>query len=372
MKRQNIDHFKGSPPPERIIEIVKDWEPAARIAETIIAKITALFAIDEKSEILNYDDWEICCDGRFIVHKKFKELLNIEDCKFFSSDDVVQLIPKYLDIHREYRRRHWRVFNQAYGEAYPQLTQEQKEIFDKHLSEGETIYNIDRKSIIGIPFYDDEPELWEKLGIKKEDVESMHFSIYSQGLIFASNKSLDKLPASASHHFFARLSSVHKSSEKAKESFLNMAKHEGSHGISEYIVIRILELKSYSAIMEGLVEAQAEGSGITQKTNISFDSLLDASYMANDNLEGCYIAAPKYYSALFSLLKEKEKNVPDETLWSKIVEQMIYTAFQVQSQPDNDNDEKKTSSFFKILIINLGLNEEYVRKKYDNLNEEEK
>jgi len=148
-----------------------------------------------------------------------------------------------------------------------------------------------------------------------------------------------------------------------------MAKHEGSHGITEDCVIRILNIKEYSSIMEGFVEALAEGTGIYKPTNISFSQLLNASYNPEENIECCYQAAPKYYFALFKKLS-KNLNNDTETAWLEIIKQMIYTAFEIKSQINDKplNDKEKTSRFFKTLIKNLNLDPKKIEKLYNNFN----
>lgn len=320
--------------------------------------------------IINRKDYNIFIHKQFLdIQDKFEQLspnLRLE----WNATKAVAAIKKYLPVKQRARRTHLKLYKQAYAN----LTVAEKKIVEHILVEIPLQRLNLPRTLVCIPYYFDNKLLWEKSGLTDQLIQRIpaYAKIHESGLVFASTKYRNK--AHRRHDYFSYAGEeVEKGTTTSIAiKLLATAKHEGSHGPLDELLLYLLHLTDVSTIAEGLAGSLGNDGRDEKHTDIKLkDFLTSPCIFANTKQQHTlnYICAPKFFTCMVKALII-QRSVTKKESWAILFTQCLKTAIHISNSNSfyKLDENKKVALFYKTLIKDLKVSLSVIDTLYKQLN----
>lgn len=317
------------------------------------------------------EDWEILKvnEGLVISHIDFLMIQDnfnkIEGKKIKWNSEYYKIAMKnYIGKMIEFRQFHTNYFYNS----RQHIDNGNLKVIDDLVKQSKHFIKNDDFLIVAMPSHLDNPQLWRQFNLSDSLLSRIPpwAKINEKGVILGSQLYRDDNPIG--HDYFSYAARFVKSGEikSIDQKLLFTAQHEGSHGIVDSLLIRLLNLSSDNPIYEGITGALGhDGRELTQSP--SLDEMISNPYPHDTKLRSdtIYYSGAKYWTSIYRVLT-KGDNI---AAWPLIFAKSLEVAVDMNKDPDImlKDDNSKISEFLKNVIVKLNIRAIDLEREYNLL-----
>lgn len=325
-------------------------------------------------------DWEIkqVNGGRIVAHRDFLNIQNEfsslelpETAKLaWDSDRCMDAFQDYIEKKTEFRRRHISLFQQG----LKNLDEKSRQIVLLTAQERfpQLMTASDDMSIVAMPSWLDNHELWAGMGITTELTSRIPswVKIYEIGVVLASRDYRDDKPKGHDYFSYAARAAVKGEVHEVSQKLSLTAQHEGSHGIVDATLIYLLGVDAYNPVGEGIPGSLGDDGRGLKHTNITLQQLLDNPCPEGSNLknETAYVAGSKLWDSVIAILQQR--GLLKDDAWAEVFRASLESAVKLSSDDKFKSQEKKikVASLIQATIKSMNITIEQIEPIYQSLN----
>lgn len=343
--------------------------------EIIHGYVAAQAKADKLTEV-----WKVVSvnGGLIVAHQDFLDIQN----QFYELEKsngnnsqwnetlCLEAFEKYIGTVVNFRQRHISYFNQALTSLDENTRKKVLDIAQKqfpHLLQSATEDMV----IVAIPSQFDNPQLWSDFGFSNGLLKRIPSwaKIHESGVVLGSRLHRDdKLRG---HDYFSYAARAVRTGEipLMDDKLVLTGQHEGSHSITDALLIHLLKIGSDNPIYEGIPGALGKDERESKHTKISFEQLLiDPCPETSARSETVYVAGAKYWASLVKIMQSRGVN--EEEIWARVLGNSLRTAIDLSEGKNFDNlrQGEKVSKFLSQLPTTLEIELSEMEKMYNSLN----
>lgn len=288
-----------------------------------------------------------------------------EDTSMWNAEMSIDSLGKYIGTMRNYRNRHSAFFR----EALLQLPSAQEQIIQPLVEKRKNLLADPNDFVmVAIPSHFDNPKLWEQFGLRGKllDRIGLWSKINEQGVILASRLHRNDDPRGHDYFSYAARAVRNSETKTMTDKLLLTAQHEGSHGITDALLMDILKLDAYNPIYEGLVGALGEDERYS-RSKTPFSQFVETPYPADTNtrMDHAYYDGTKFWEAMRRILQKRGI----KKVWPTIISTSLDSALDIsRNQTLVDGDiNTRISLFLKRVPEGLGIDLRDLETEYDSV-----
>lgn len=280
----------------------------------------------------------------------------------WNAEMSIDSLGKYIGTMRSFRNRHSAFFKEALLQLPPGQEQIIQPLVEKHKN---LLADPNDFIMVAIPSHFDNPKLWEQFGLsgKLLDRIGTWSKINEQGVILASRIHRNDDPRGHDYFSYAARAVKNGETKTMTEKLLLTAQHEGSHGITDALLMDILKLDAYNPIYEGLVGALGE-DGRYSRSKTPFSQFLENPYPADTNtrMDSAYYDGAKFWEATRRILQKQGIG----KVWPTIISSSLSTALDVKVDQSlmHGNTNTRIAVFLKRMLERLGISMRDLESEY--------
>lgn len=301
--------------------------------------------------------------GTLVLHKDFLKIQDnfssLEDTVTrrikWSAEKSVDALAKYISRMQGYRKKQISYFNSAI-KLIPQVYLDKLQPLitnNQNLLKNEGNYLM-----VGIPSHFDNPELWESFNLKGQILDRIPTwaKVNERGVILASE--IHRLDEPRGHDYFSYAARAVRDNEieNMSQKLLLTAQHEGSHGITDTIIINLLNLGSDNPIYEGIVGALGEDKR-ERKPSPSFEELIGNPCPKDVKIrqETTYYSGARYWESVRQIVSKRFEN--NSQVWPEIFKSVLCLGVDLSCDKVfmDLNENERVSIFLKKLPQKLNI-----------------
>lgn len=326
------------------------------------------------------DGWKVIpvSGGLIVAHRDFLDIQN----QFFelekSNDNnplwneslCLAAFEKYIGAVVNFRQRHIGYFNQALATLDKNKRKKVSDITQNKFPHMLQIATDDMV-IVAIPSQFDNPQLWSNFGFTNGLLGRIPSwaKIHESGVILGSRLHRDDKPRGHDYFSYAARSVRTGETPQMDEKLVLTGQHEGSHSITDALLIHLLKIASDNPIYEGIPGALGKDERETKYTKVPYRKLLDDPCPeTTERSETVYVAGAKYWASLVKIMQSRRFS--EEESWAKIIGNSLAIAVDLSEDPGiNDLSQSgRVSNFLKQLPATLNIELSEMETVYNSLN----
>lgn len=280
----------------------------------------------------------------------------------------LEALGSYIGRMQKYRSRHRSFFQ----DGLRQLTEKQSAVIQQRLQNHKNlISDTDNFIMVALPSHLDNPKLWETFNLRGSILDRIGplSKINEQGVILASRAHRNDNPRGHDYFSYAAKAVRNGEAKTMSDKLMLTAQHEGSHGITDALLIDLLKLDAYNPVYEGLAGALGE-DGRETKPSIAFAQFLKTPYPADSKqrMDNAYYSGSRYWESLRRVLQKRDQT---DQVWSTIFGIALGAAVDINNKPKlmSADAGSRISKFLLEVPNRLGVNMGDLETEYNAIAE---
>jgi hypothetical protein len=160
-----------------------------------------------------------------------------------------------------------------------------------------------------------------------------------------------------------------------EQDLMNNAEHEGYHLIIDKVVNALIKPQRFYPSQEGwVISSSLDKRYLMKSSSLNLDFINNADLQKYEKEFGSlqYLAWPRFFQALYFLIKEERGVADREEVWVQLSVAMIEAAVDIAEDSSlmQQDDAVKFGTLAKKMMEKLGFSETKVGEKYDEINED--